>query len=106
MEPNDVDDTSLMTAELDAAPDNPDGRQSQSPDASVPPAADGLAPASEAGPHAASGDAAEAPPGGAEAANGAASSKAGAANGAAPSAKTQSTLDDGYRVALPMFEGP
>lgn len=106
MEPNDVDDTSLMTAELDAPPDKPDGRQSQSSGAPVPPASAGSARVSEAGGDAASADAAEPPSGSTGAANGAPPSSAGAAAGASPSAKVQSTLDDGYRVALPMFEGP
>jgi segregation and condensation protein A len=114
MEPNDVEDTSLMTAELVAPSDDPDGRQPESTDTRVPPASGG---SPRAGAAADSGsdegntaepnaDAAQPPAGSADAADAAAASPAGAAKGASPSVKVQSTLDDGYRVALPMFEGP
>jgi segregation and condensation protein A len=112
MEPNDVDDPSLMTAELDAPPDNPDGRRSQSPDTPVPPAsagsagAEGVGEAGVEGTDRAGADAAEPPSENTGTPNGAPAASASGAPGSAPSAKLQSTLDDGYRVALPMFEGP
>lgn len=134
MEPNDVEDTSLRTAELDAPPDDPDGRRPQSPHTPPPPAPDddgapdaafasGDSPdaafshggAVEAVAEVSAGDAGaldagtavlEPGSGQAHAPNGAADSGASAANGASPGAKVQSKLDDGYRVELPMFEGP
>jgi segregation and condensation protein A len=94
MEPNDVEEPSLTTAELDPPRDEPDGREppsSATPAASDSARADSEAPSAEA--EARSADTkAEAP--------------RADANGGAPSAGAQSKLDEGYRVSLPMFEGP
>ena len=100
MEPNDVEETSSVTAEIDAPPGGPEGP--------APEAAEG-------------GDRAATPPSPAEPASATAvDGGGGSANepsdGTAPSAgaqgqsgtspDAQSKLDDGYRVSLPMFEGP
>jgi segregation and condensation protein A len=95
MEPNDVEETSSMTTELDAPPDDPHGGQ-QSTDTPASSASAGDVRADAAGP--ASGDAASG--------DAARPTSAGASSAAASGPHVQSKLDEGYRVSLPMFEGP
>jgi segregation and condensation protein A len=125
MEPNDVEDTSSVAPESD-----PNGRQPQapeqpptiSPSAAADPAAEELVAEGAEAEHAATGGGTEEEIEGGEAngarpesggANGAASpipaaavSSSAAPPSAMPSSAVQSTTDDGYRVKLPMFEGP
>jgi len=121
MEPNDVEETSSVTAEIAAPPGDPDGPAPQTPDTSAPPpppddesrgpASRGPAsptsdtPREPGGNEAAGSDETDHDGGRAQRANGS-SAGSGTANGSGPSPGEQSTLDDGYRVSLPMFEGP
>lgn len=97
MDPNDVDETSPMSAESEAPERNPDGRRPRAPVSDDDP---GVAIQSQT----VEGEGVEG-----EAVQSDAVQGEGAAVSSSvppPSASAQSTGDEGYRVSLPMFEGP